>query len=598
MALSFKYAYYPTWYYITYPSVWALYRVPILASTYMYYQCPAADAPDVIYREGSEEGYTDVASFYKEVCDALQFNPFTVTKFYLTTEACEDDEIINVINSFKGNFEERNGTYNGFNPEPTGTGSLAEDLIGYCDLTSGVKGTYSFTGANFNGVDNLLSRILHYTQFTKDDGVEFDFVLWPSDAIEDGYINMDRLFKEDGKYRVLNVKLFIYKKDDKYYWYIKLHAQVSNKNVSDWLYNKFNNFELEHVYSPDNPYDDHQEDGNEGGDGDWNNDSDPVDVPELPTLDVSDIGGLNLYRVTAADVKALFTFLNSNAPGESILKWYTNPIQGIISLHVLPYPVSVIGADAVRILGLTVSGTAGYKIKQFQEWSLGSVHVDYGFGNCFLDYEPYSHCQIYLPFVGIRSLDMDEIVGQTITIKYQFDNISGACIAFILINGAVRYAFAGSCAIGIPINQQNWGQSYIAAATSAAGALAGGVGGAVNALSQGASTAGIAAEGIMGAVNGSGGIGAIQKPTVSRSGSITGAASALGVPYPYLIIERPEKAKVANPAPVMGLACGRTLSLGSLSGYNIIEKVHLSGIPATGSELDEIEKLLYQGVIF
>ena len=91
---------------------------------------------------------------------------------------------------------------------------------------------------------------------------------------------------------------------------------------------------------------------------------------------------------------------------------------------------------------------------------------------------------------------------------------------------------------------------------------------------------------------------AIGKPSVSRSGSISGAASALGVPYPYIIIERPTKASSANPAPVTGLISGRTLPLGSLSGYNIIESVHLSGVPATASELDEIERLLYQGVMF
>ena len=106
--------------------------------------------------------------------------------------------------------------------------------------------------------------------------------------------------------------------------------------------------------------------------------------------------------------------------------------------------------------------------------------------------------------------------------------------------------------------------------------------------------------GVAGAVQGAGGMGAlnIPKPTVSRSGSIAGAGAALGVSHPYIIIERPIKASAANPAPVTGLVSGRTLPLGSLSGYNIIEHVHLHGIAATGEELQEIERLLYEGVVF
>ena len=129
--------------------------------------------------------------------------------------------------------------------------------------------------------------------------------------------------------------------------------------------------------------------------------------------------------------------------------------------------------------------------------------------------------------------------------------------------------------------------------------MAGGIGAAGTAIAQGAGMAGAAMEGVMGAVQGGGGLNSLSaKPSVSRSGSICGAASALGFNKPFLILQRPVKAKVANPAPVTGLACGRTLSLGSLSGYNIVEHVHLSGIPATGAELDEIESLLYKGVVF
>ena len=124
---------------------------------------------------------------------------------------------------------------------------------------------------------------------------------------------------------------------------------------------------------------------------------------------------------------------------------------------------------------------------------------------------------------------------------------------------------------------------------------------AAGAAMQGAGAAASAAQGVAGAVQGSGAMGGLDnmvaKPTISRSGSVAGSAGCMGVQDIYLIIERPIKAKVANPAPVTGLPCGRTLSLGSLKGYNVIEKVHLHGISATAAELDEIERLLYEGVV-
>ena len=206
---------------------------------------------------------------------------------------------------------------------------------------------------------------------------------------------------------------------------------------------------------------------------------------------------------------------------------------------------------------------------------------------------------MYLPFCGIKQLNADDIIGHNVGVVYQFDNISGACVCYITSDGKVRYTFNGSCAIGIPISQDNWGQTYIAAATAAAGAISGGLGGAGAAIAQGESKLGIGMSAAAGAVQGGGGLSAFNsKPSVSRSGSFTGAGSALGIPHPFLIIERPDKTKMGDPKNVIGITCGRVMPLGSLSGFNSIDHVHLHGITATAAELDEIERLLYEGVIF
>lgn len=573
-------------------------EVPVIAHE-LYNRLGVPDGTTIIIEEGRSEGYELLDSVFQPICKCLEFNPFKLGKFNINQRGIDYNNgmIPKVINAFMGEHSDPTTKSNSYYyPDANGL------EVGYALYADGYSTSQAGLGSTRYGSGNppaFLNVIEPYSRDATNNGITYTIEIWRPEVIKTGYINTQKFQTDNGLIRIGHLMINIWQLDNKYYYDIRLKSLDYTQTQTDTIIAAFNQEELKKVYDPANPFDNKQPDGDEGGGAASDDDSDPVEVPPLPTLDISDLGGFNLYKVTATDVKALFTYLNSHAPGDAILKWIQNPIQGIISLHVLPYPVTVPGGsgNSITILGID-TGVAGYKVAPYQEWELGGVRVPYGFDNTFLDYEPYTKVAIYLPFIGIKELLADEIIGQSVTVKYQFDNVSGACIAFVSINNEVRYSFTGSCAMSLPINQQNWGQAYMAAATVAAGALAGGVGAAGAAIAQGAGAAEIAANGLMGAVQGSGGFGAIQKPTISRSGCISGAAAALGVPHPYIIIERPTKASAANPAPVSGLISGRTLPLNSLSGYNIIEHVHLHGIAATGPELEEIEKLLYQGVVF
>ena len=581
------------------------YKIPIIGHQDLYNRIENLDtATRIILLNGRTEGYDSMVYFYQEICQALGFNPFMLKKkFYINTSGISygNGMEVDLINAFGGEYEAWNSNQANFYPMVE-TGA---NLLGYTYFAAGYSTSQASLGqtpyGTAAGVDyfQVFNNIIRPKQHDSFTGIEYMFEIWPETAIDNGYIDSQHFYRDNGLIKDAHVSIEIWydSTTQKYHYTVYLGCGYYPQSTTDYVDDILNQAELDKVYNPENPFDNKQGDGDDGGDQESDDDSDPVGIPELPSLDVSELGGFNLYKVTKADVKTLYDYLNSHDPGQSIMKWATNPIQGIISLHVLPYPVEVTGSASVTVLGAP-TGAAGYTIKPFQEWELGGVRVPYGFDNTFLDYEPYTRVSLYLPFIGIRPLDTDEVMGQAVEVTYQFDNISGACIAFVTVNDSVRYSYAGSCAMGLPISQQNWGQSYIAAATVAAGALAGGIGAAAGAAGQGAAS--MAANGVAGAVQGAGGMGAlnIPKPTISRSGSIAGASAAMGVPHPYIIIERPTKASAANPAPVTGLVSGRTLSLGSLSGYNIIEHVHLHGIAATGEELQEIERLLYEGVVF
>lgn len=577
----------------------APFDMPIIGHQDFYNRLDVPSGSAVLIAEGVEEGYPDITSLFMPICDVLGFNPYRIKPFLINNggKTYSDGFIPAIIDAFMGEMEDDNLNGGFFYPSLNDTDYGAVFYAdGYSNDQAGIGGTIYAGGVNLPFRD-VMSNFLKYQA---NDGVQYRFEIWPETVIERGYIDTQHFQRDEGLIRSGQILLNIWKANNRYYYEIYLRSFDYAQAWTDAV-DLLNGAETNHVYNPDNPYDNKQDEGNEGGDGPYDNESDPVDVPEMPSIDITTLGGLNLYKLTPNDMASLFSYLGSNDPGNSIVKWFTNPIQAITACYMLPYPVHVNGSKEVTVLGAH-TGITGYSAAQWTEWNLGAVKINQGFGDCFLDYSNFTRVSLFLPFIGVRQLNADDVIGSTIGIKYQFDNISGSCAAYVTVNGSVRYTYTGQCAVGIPISQSNWGQTYIAGITAVG--LAIGAGGAAAALG-GTGAAGLSEVGSMalgmgaGATISGGGLNGFgAKPTISRSGAVCGAGAAIGLNKPVMFIERPDKAKIEDPKNVIGITSGRTLSLGSLSGYNAIEHVHLHGISATGPELDEIEKLLYQGVIF
>lgn len=575
------------------------FKMPIIGSDELYALIPASD--EVTLLEGRQEGYDSITYFYEEVCTYLGFNPFKIKTFYINNRGLETMEK-DVIDEFMGEYEVRNTNSADFYPDSSTNNNFIGYIYfadGYSNAQASIGHTPYGSGSKFDVIAyNIMER---QTFFTTNDGVKYEFEIWPAEVIKTGYINT-RHFARDNENNIKNghviINIWYNATTEKYNFNIKLAVGYYSTTRTNYIDNTLDGAKTDHVYNPGNPLDNKPGMGDDGGNGDYDDTDEPVDVPPLPSIDITSLGGLHLWKCLPADMAALFNYLSSHEPGESILKWFANPIQGITACYMLPYPVHATGSGEITVLGIT-TGVAAYKADQWTEYDLGSVYVPTRFGDCFLDYSPQTRIGLYLPFCGVKQVTADDIIGHNVGITYQFDNISGACTAFVTSDTKVRYTYSGSCAIGIPISQSNWGQCYIAAATAAAGALSGGIGAAAGAIAEGGSLASIGLQTIGGAVQGAGGLSAFNsKPSITRSGSFTGAGSALGVPHPFLIIERPDKANIGDPTNVIGITSGRVIALGSLSGFNAIENCHLHGIAATAEELDEIERLLYQGAIF
>lgn len=333
-----------------------------------------------------------------------------------------------------------------------------------------------------------------------------------------------------------------------------------------------------------------------GGDGDNDpsaiDQTDNVDIPDLPNISIANNGFITIYNPTAGQLNALSQFLWSSAFDiDSFKKLFADPMQCIIGLGIVPVSPTLGGTGTVHFGDIDTHVAMPYLSTQFVQKSMGSVSIEKYVG-CFMDYQPYTQIEIYLPYIGTRPLNPDDIMGDTITLTYNIDVLTGGCCAIISSSSkGVLYQFNGSCIANVPVTSINY-SSAIQNAVSAIGSIATvGIGAATGAAPIAAmGVAGLAANAANAAVN--------SKPTVQRSGQMGGSAGLMSVQTPYLIITRPNMSVPNNLNKFTGNTANITMNLNQASGFTMIDQIHLDNIPCTDDEKDELMSILQKGVIF
>ena len=126
-----------------------------------------------------------------------------------------------------------------------------------------------------------------------------------------------------------------------------------------------------------------------------------------------------------------------------------NPIDCIISLQRFPFQIpSLITTKAPIRLGKSEGSAQGYTTYyMFNTILFSGKQIFPRFGNCFLDYEPYTSYEIYVPFCGTRKLRAEDLIGHTLNVRMQIDLITGSCTAYIMADQLVIETLNGSCAV-------------------------------------------------------------------------------------------------------------------------------------------------------
>lgn len=326
-----------------------------------------------------------------------------------------------------------------------------------------------------------------------------------------------------------------------------------------------------------------------GGGGNYDDTSDPIDFPDLPTGGALESGAVNAHLISKQSLQAIMAKLWSNSIFDILNMWQksiTDPMDAVVSLHALPVIPSITTSKNVLIGNFDTEISTPVISSQYVEVDCGTLNIREYWGSA-LDYSPYTKIEIFLPFIGIKELCIEDAMNNTLHVKYHVDVLTGDCIAFIKCGISVLYHYTGNCRMTIPLTSKSTDalQTTIGETGKmlSGAAMAGATGG-------GAFVAGMT---ISAAANV-----ASSKIRTGRSGDISGSASLMDDFVPYVIIHRPVQSLAKDYNKFKGYPSNITSLLGSLSGYTEVEHVHLSGIPnATSAEMDEIKNLLKEGVI-
>lgn len=303
-------------------------------------------------------------------------------------------------------------------------------------------------------------------------------------------------------------------------------------------------------------------------------------IPDNPIINSSN-GLFTVYNPTQEQLNQFGGYLWGEDVVGILQSIFQNPMQAIISLHVL-YATPATGDERPIRLGYMTSNVNAKEVtEQYIDIDCGTVNVPEYYGNV-LDYSPYTKAHIYLPFIGIREINVNEIMGSQVNVNYKVDVLTGSVYASISVFhnaiSQVLYTFEGNCAVQLPMTGGDVTRLLSGMITGMAVGAKGGLTGAVIGTATGAFA--------------SGGL------SVSKTNSIGANAGAMGIKKPYIIITHSQAYMANNYNTQYGYPSNLTTQLSACKGYTRVKEVHVDNIlVATQEEKDMIQTLLREGVI-
>ena len=336
-----------------------------------------------------------------------------------------------------------------------------------------------------------------------------------------------------------------------------------------------------------------QNDDNVGGDGTHDNSSDTTDSSDYYNEDNDSPfepqahnptwnGGTALYtlfKMNFSQIEDLISYLCSNTWQSTVTNLGLGNVFGAIAKCItVPFDVSssIDKWSTMKILGIDTKLHTDGVANHLQRINCGTITIDRYFGD-FKDYAPYTKCFIYLPYIGVNEISINQVQGKELSLVYGVDLLDGSCVARLSADGKQLYSFSGNCATEYPIVGKT-PSSPLSAATNLLGDISG-------------NSTLVATVGLIGSIL----TGQNSSSAFQTVGGVAGNWGNVGVLTPFVYLERPVQSIPNAYESSFGWTCNKYLPLNVLRGYTEVDgSIHLS-TTATDEEKEMLKEILTSG---
>ena len=388
-------------------------------------------------------------------------------------------------------------------------------------------------------------------------------------------------------------------------------TKLANKTVLGVMFNKSDIENMGYnidLIKHDDKYGDMSSSGGYGG-GSFDNTSDAIGVPQLPSIGATTTGFINVYNPSLNELQGFADDLfpdfeirefsdktgidgvveNVKVLGETmhdILESFINSnlINYVIDCHIVPAIPQVGDKVPIKVGFKSFNQSSAKVTSDYVTVDCGTLNIAEYYQN-FIDYIGTT-AQLYLPFVGFVSIEPEYFQNGSLHVVYSYNVIDGSFMAFILstssksnLKETIIGSYGGNCCVHIPITGLNY-SSMISGVVQGVGSM----------------TSSIASANPIGVVSSAMSI-ASAKPDLENSNAYNANSAFMGVRIPYLLIKRQVSSFSANYTKENALPLNVAKKLDSVKGLTFCDNIILDGINATEEEKEKIKELFKGGVI-
>lgn len=380
------------------------------------------------------------------------------------------------------------------------------------------------------------------------------------------------------------------------------------------------------------------------GGGSFDNTSDAIGVPQVPSIGVTTTGFINVYNPSLGELEGFgdelfpdfseheFTTADSleaiasnlaevGATIYDLLKSFINSnlINYVLDCHIIPCVPTVSDKIPIKVGFKTFPQQSAKVTSDYVTVDCGTLEIAEYYQN-FIDYVGTT-AKLYLPFVGFVGIEPEYFQNGKLRVTYSFNVIDGSFMAFVLstssksnLKETVIGSFGGNCCVHIPITGVNYSsmisgivQGVTTVASSGLTSYAGklltkdivedlghkdsnytqndATRSSINVRKSQLNTASSALSLLS------------AKPTYESSNSYNSNSAYMGIRIPYLLISRTVSSFSNTYTKENGLPLNVSKKLDSVKGMTIASNLVLDGLSCTTEEKNMIKALFEGGVI-